>query len=104
MSDSFVTPWTVAHQAPLSMGFSRQEYWSGVPLPSPEGVARQCIVPEFNSKSLHPARRCLLALSGFPSGSEVKNLPAVDPWEKEAATHSNSPAWEIPWTEEPGEL
>ena len=30
------TPWTVAYQAPLSMGFSRQEYWSGVPLPSPE--------------------------------------------------------------------
>ena len=29
------TPWIVAHQAPLSMGFSRQEYWSGVPLPSP---------------------------------------------------------------------
>ena len=29
------TPWTVAHQAPLSMGFSRQEYWSGMPLPSP---------------------------------------------------------------------
>ena len=28
----FATPWTVAHQAPLSMGFSRQEYWSGVPL------------------------------------------------------------------------
>ena len=31
----FVTPWTVAHQAPLSMGFSRQEYWSGLPFPSP---------------------------------------------------------------------
>ena len=30
----FVTPWTAAHQAPPSMGFSRQEYWSGVPLPS----------------------------------------------------------------------
>ena len=29
------TPWTVAHQAPPFMGFSRQEYWSGVPLPSP---------------------------------------------------------------------
>ena len=29
------TPWTVAHQAPPPMGFSRQEYWSGVPLPSP---------------------------------------------------------------------
>ena len=34
MSDSPV-PWTVAHQAPLSMGFSRQEYWSGLPCPSP---------------------------------------------------------------------
>ena len=31
-----VTPWTRAYQAPLSMGFSRQEYWSGVPLPSPK--------------------------------------------------------------------
>ena len=31
----FATPWTAAHQAPLSMGFSRQEYWSGVPFPSP---------------------------------------------------------------------
>ena len=30
----FTTPWTAAYQAPLSMGFSRQEYWSGVPLPS----------------------------------------------------------------------
>ena len=34
VSDS-VTPWTAAHQAPPSMGFSRQEYWSGLPLPSP---------------------------------------------------------------------
>ena len=31
----FATPWTVAYQAPLSMGLSRQEYWSGVPFPSP---------------------------------------------------------------------
>ena len=30
-----MTPWTVAHQAPLPMGFSRQEYWSGEPFPSP---------------------------------------------------------------------
>ena len=32
----FTTPWTAAHQAPPSMGFSRQEYWSGVPWPSPQ--------------------------------------------------------------------
>ena len=31
---TFVTPWTVAYQAPLSMGFSKQEYWSGLPFPS----------------------------------------------------------------------
>ena len=31
-------PWTVAHQAPPSMGFSKQEYWSGLPFPSPERV------------------------------------------------------------------
>ena len=35
MSDSFVTLWTVAHQAPLPKGFSREERWSGSPLPSP---------------------------------------------------------------------
>ena len=32
---TLATPWTAAYQAPLSMGFSRQKYWSGVPLPSP---------------------------------------------------------------------
>ena len=34
----FATPWTVAYQAPPSMGFSRQEYWSGLPFPSPEDL------------------------------------------------------------------
>ena len=36
LSCVLATPWTAAYQAPPSMGFSRQEYWSGVPLPSPE--------------------------------------------------------------------
>ena len=35
MSDSFTTPWTVAHQPPLSIEFFRQEYWSVLPYPSP---------------------------------------------------------------------
>ena len=35
MSNSFATPWTAAHQAPLRMEFSRQEYQSGLPFPSP---------------------------------------------------------------------
>ena len=41
----FVTPWTVAHQAPLSMGFSRQEYWSGLPFPSPGDLPDPGIKP-----------------------------------------------------------
>ena len=41
----FVSPWTVAHQAPLSMGFSRQEYWSGVPCPPPEDLPNPGIKP-----------------------------------------------------------
>ena len=40
-----VTPWTVAHQAPLSMGFSRQEYWSGLPCPPPGDLPDPGIEP-----------------------------------------------------------
>ena len=36
VTQSLATPWTAAYQAPPSMGFVRQEYWSGVPLPSPD--------------------------------------------------------------------
>ena len=39
------TPWTAAHQAPPSMGFSRQEYWSGLPLPSPGDLLSSEIEP-----------------------------------------------------------
>ena len=39
------TPWTVAHQAPLSMGFPRQEYWSGLPFPSPGDLPNPGIKP-----------------------------------------------------------
>ena len=41
----FVTPWTIAYQAPPSMGFSRQEYWSGLPFPSPGDLPNPGIEP-----------------------------------------------------------
>ena len=41
----FGTPWTAAYQAPPSMGFSRQEYWSGLPFPSPEDLLDPGIEP-----------------------------------------------------------
>ena len=40
-----MNPWTVAHQAPLSMGFPRQEYWSGLPFPSPGDLLNPGIEP-----------------------------------------------------------
>ena len=51
----FATPWTVAYQAPTSMGFSRQEYWSGLPFPSPgdlpdPGIEPWC--PAFQADAL----------------------------------------------------
>ena len=44
----FATPWTVPCQAPLSMGFSRQEYWSGLPFPSPELVNEMSLFFNLN--------------------------------------------------------
>ena len=46
------TPWTAAHQAPLSMGFSRQEYWSGVPLPSPKSKFLQIFLERASKESM----------------------------------------------------
>ena len=45
MFESSVTPWTVAHQAPLSMGFPRQEYWSGLSFPSQGDLPNPGIEP-----------------------------------------------------------
>ena len=45
----FLTMWTVAYQAPLSMGFSRQEYWSGLPFPTPGDL------PELGMEPVSPA-------------------------------------------------
>ena len=53
ISDSFATPWTVACQAPLSMRFPRQEYWSGLPFPSPGDLRDPEIEPVSSTSLLH---------------------------------------------------
>ena len=63
----FVTPWTVAHQAPQSMGFSRQEYWSGLPFPSPGDLP--CPGIEHRSPALQAD-----ALTSEPSGKPDATL------------------------------
>ena len=57
----FSTPWTAAHKAPPSMGFSRQEYWSGVPLPSPEC---ECTVNEIQTGKLDRSMSCVISFFG----------------------------------------
>ena len=66
----FATPWTVAHQAPPSMGFSRQEYWSGLPFPSPGDL------PNAGIKPRSPALQADALSSELPgSTEELSNFP-----------------------------
>ena len=58
------TPWTAAYQAPPSMGFSRQEYWSGVPLPSPKVESLACINAKTNVGFRHSYIRALVQFLG----------------------------------------
>ena len=97
MSNSSAIPWTAAYQAPLSMGFSRQEYWSGVPSPSPKRLCKLKhdleiwnIIDQKVPNQWSPAHKIIECLGIF--------------LEKGMATHSSILAWEIPWTEEPGRL
>ena len=55
VSNSSATPWTIAYQAPLSMGFPRQEYWSGLPFPSPWDIPDpeiELVSPDWQVDSL----------------------------------------------------
>ena len=64
----FETPWTVAYQAPPSMEFSRQEYWSGLPFPSPEALPNPGIEP---ASSALQADALLSEPPGRPGGDSV---------------------------------
>ena len=76
----FVTQWTVAHRAPPPMGFSRQEYWSGLPFPSPEDLldpgikpgspcsqTLYCLSLTYSLKTCFPPLEQLLCLACFTS-------------------------------------
>ena len=70
----FVTPWTIAYQAPPSMGFSKQEYWSGLPFPSPGDLPNPGIEPrsptfQANALTSEPLGKPLMLLISFTSYS-----------------------------------
>ena len=70
----FATPWTVALQAPLSVGFSRQEYWSGLPRPPPG---------DLPDPGIKPASLMSLALAG-------EFFTTSAPWEALIYTHTHT--------------
>ena len=71
----FVTLWTIANQAPLSMGFSRQEYWSGLPCPPPGDLPNLGIEP---SSLTSPELARILEWEPFPSPGDLPN-PGIKP-------------------------
>ena len=80
-----VTPQTAAHQAPLSLGFSRQEHWSGVPLPSPTyGPAAA------TAKSLQSCPALCDPIDGSPPGSPVPGILQARTLEWVAISFSNA--------------
>ena len=86
----FSTPWTVAFQAPLSMGFSRQEYWSGLPLPPPgdlpdPGIQRTSSALQLDSLPL--SHEGSLQGTGLPSTK---------------SSEAESALWEAPGSSNPG--
>ena len=80
------TPWTAAYQAPPSMGFSRQEYWSGVPLPSP--LTCLCY-----AKSLQSRPTLCDSRDGSPPGSPVPGILQARTLEWVAISFSNAWKW-----------
>ena len=70
VSDSFATPWTVTRQAPLSMEFSRQEHWSGLPCPSPGDL------PNLEIKPRSPT----LQADSLPTKPSKKPMKLQDLW------------------------
>ena len=96
----FVNPWAVAYQVPPSMGFSRQEYWSGLPFPSPGDLPNPGIEP--GSPALQ-ADALTSQPTGKPPGLYLTKLETGKQFSL-FLTHSSVLAWGIPGTGEPGRL
>ena len=80
------TPWTAAYQAPPSMEFSRQEYWSGLPLPSPPDPSAAAAT----AKSLQSCPTLCDPIDGSPPGSPVPGILQARTLEWLAISFSNA--------------
>ena len=109
LMSNFATLWTVAHQAPLSMGFFRQEYWVSCHFLLHGLFPTQGSDPHLLSLLHWQADSLALSYLGIPMLSMVSQVVLVemgqeDPLEEEMANRSSNLAWRIPRTEESGGL
>ena len=104
LSKSFVTPWTVALQAPLSMGFPREEFWSGLPFSPPRDlpyILWHILIYYYSAaaaaKSLQLCSTLCDPRDGSPPGSPVPGIPQARTLEWAAISLSTSPftLWQI---------
>ena len=91
LSDS-ATPWTVDHQASLSLEFPRQEYWSGLPSPSPGLVPTQGsnLVSRAAGSLLH-CRRILYQLSPPANAADVRDPGSIPGWGRSTGVGNENP-------------
>ena len=104
-------PMDCSHQAPLPMGFSRQEHWSGLPCPPPGGLPNPWVEHTsltspalagslFTTNATWEAQMALVVKSlptGAVDSTDVgRSLGQEDPLEKEMTTHPSTLAWDIP--------
>ena len=95
-----VTTWTVAHQAPLSVGFSRQEYWTGLPFPHPGDLPNPGTEPLFPAaaaaaKSLQSCLTLCDPIDGSPPGSPIPGILQARTLEWVAISFSNAWKWKV---------
>ena len=83
---TLATPWTVARQAPLSMGFSRQEHWSGLPCPSPGEL------PDPGVEPTSPALQVGSLLLVHPGGSQGVSGPSISESPSDHNGHQAAPS------------
>ena len=93
VSNSFMTSWTIAHQAPLSVGFPRPEYWSGLPFPSPGDLSNQ----EWNPHLLHWQVDALPLIHQGSPASILTLKKKKDLWKTLNHISLCHPTWTTPW-------
>ena len=119
LSDSFTTPWTVTRQAPLSKGFSRQEYWSRLPFPTPgdlpnPGIKLHLLHWQVDSlplshqgnpytwydaaKNVHYLCALPISTDSSPPGSSVQGIFQARILEWAAISYSRGSSWPRDWT------